>query len=71
MRIRIRLREVLRQRGITSRELAEELGLSANAVSEISRMKVRFLNLETLRKICEYLDCQPGDLIVLETDEPE
>jgi putative transcriptional regulator len=69
MRIKIRLKEVLEQRGVTSRELAEQLGLSANAISEISRMKVRSMNLETLRKICEYLDCQPGDIIVLENED--
>ena len=47
-----------------SRELAERIGITEQNVSLLKSGKVRGIRFDTLDKICEALDCQPGDILV-------
>jgi DNA-binding Xre family transcriptional regulator len=47
----------------TQRELAELIGLSANAVSEMLQGK-RVPSLETVGALCEALHCTPNDILL-------
>ena len=51
-----------------SKELAQRIGLSEQNLSLIRTGKVRGVRFETLAKICDVLDCQPGDLLEFERD---
>ncbi|EDM46398.1 helix-turn-helix domain-containing protein [Marinobacter algicola] len=63
MAIIVRLDVMLARRKMTSRELAQKIGISEQNLSLLKSGKVRGVRFETLSAICEALDCQPGDLL--------
>lgn len=63
MEIIVRLDVMLARRKMRSRELAERIGITEQNVSLLKSGKVKGIRFETLAKICEVLDCQPGDLL--------
>ena len=48
---------------MTARELAQEVGITEANMSLLRTGKVRGVRFQTLEKICEVLDCEPGDLL--------
>ena len=63
MEIVVRLDVMLALRKMRSRELAERIGITEQNISLLKSGKVKGIRFETLAKICDVLDCQPGDLI--------
>ena len=63
MPIRITLDAVLAKRGMRANRLAAEIGVSETHLSLFRSGKVKGVRFETLAKLCEALDCKPGDLI--------
>ncbi|GAB5471303.1 MAG: helix-turn-helix transcriptional regulator [Rhodospirillales bacterium] len=63
MPIVVTLDVMLAKRKLRSKALAQEIGISAQNLSLLKSGKVRGLRFETLAKICQALDCQPGDLL--------
>lgn len=61
--IRIRLDVLLAERKMTLTQLSEEVGIHITNLSKLKTGDVSFIRLETLRKLCRALDCQPGDLL--------
>ena len=57
------LDKVLEERGMTSRELAEMIGITQANLSILKTGKAKGLRFSTLMAICEILDCQPADLL--------
>ena len=66
MQIVVRLDVMLARRKMTSRDLAERIGISEQNLSLLKSGKVKGVRFETLARICEALDCQPGDLLEAE-----
>ena len=66
MQIVVRLDVMLARRKMTSRELAERIGITEQNLSLLKSGKVKGVRFETLAKICEVLDCQPGELLEAE-----
>ena len=66
MQIIVRLDVMLARRKMTSRELAERIGISEQNLSLLKSGKVKGVRFETLAKICAELECQPGDLLEAE-----
>lgn len=66
MKIRVRLAVLLAERNMTSRELAEHVGITQANLSLLRQGKVKGIRFATLAAICNYLDCQPGDLLTYE-----
>lgn len=64
MPIVIQLDVMLARRKVKSKELAEHVGITEVNMSLLKQGKVKGVRFETLEKICEFLDCQPGDLLV-------
>ena len=50
-------------------ELANELGCTVQTVSRIKTGKIRAFRIETINALCEYFDCQPGDIIEYISEE--
>jgi putative transcriptional regulator len=69
MPIIVNLDVMLAKRKMRSRELAERIGITEVNVSLLKSGKVRGIRFETLEKLCEVLQCQPGDLLEFRTDE--
>ena len=68
-RIEVRLGVMLAKRQMTSKALAERIGVSEVALSQIKTGKIKGMRFSTLLALCEVLDCEPGDLLVLAQDE--
>ncbi len=64
MPIIIRLDEVLEEKGMKSKELAQRVGITTANLSILKTGKAKAIRFTTLEAICEALDCQPGDIIV-------
>lgn len=62
MPIIVTLDVMLARRKMRSRELAERVGITEQNLSLLKSGKVKGVRFDTLEKICEALQCQPGDL---------
>jgi putative transcriptional regulator len=72
MPIVVTLDVMLARRKMRSRELAERVGITEANLSLLKSGKVRGVRFDTLSRICEVLQCQPGDLLAWEPGaEPE
>ena len=69
MPIIVRLDVMLARRKMRSKELAERIGITEQNVSLLKSGKVKGVRFETLERICEALDCQPGDILEFRTDK--
>ncbi|WP_114520238.1 helix-turn-helix transcriptional regulator [Altererythrobacter sp. ZODW24] len=63
MQIAITIDRVMAKRGRTARDLAAEVGLSETQMSLFRNGKVKGIRFSTLVKLCEALDCKPGDIL--------
>lgn len=63
MPIIVNLDVMLAKRKMRSKELAERVGITEQNISLLKSGKVKGVRFETLEKICEILDCQPGDIL--------
>lgn len=68
MPIVVELDVMLARRKVKSKVLAEHVGITEVNMSLLKQGKVKGVRFETLEKICEYLQCQPGDLLVYVPD---
>jgi len=66
MAITIKLDDLLHDRRMTLTELADRVGMTLANLSILKTGKARAIRFSTLEKLCEVLECQPGDLIVFE-----
>jgi putative transcriptional regulator len=71
MPIVVNLDVMLAKRKMRSRELAERVGITEQNISLLKSGKVRGVRFDTLQRICEVLDCQPGDLLEWRRDPEE
>ena len=74
MPIVVHLDVMLARRKVKSKELAAYVGISEQNLSLLKSGKVKGIRFHTLAKICERLDCQPGEIlewVAGEEDEAE
>ena len=68
MPIIVTLDAVLARRGMRANRLAAEIGVSETRLSLFRTGKVKGIRWDTLARMCEALDCKPGDLIDYRSD---
>jgi putative transcriptional regulator len=68
MPIAVNLDIMLAKRKKRSNELAQFVGITEQNISLLKSGKVKGVRFSTLEKICEFLDCQPGDLLAYEPE---
>jgi putative transcriptional regulator len=61
--IRINLDVMMAKRKMSLNELTEKVGITQANLSILKNEKAKAIRLSTLEKLCEVLQCQPGDLI--------
>lgn len=71
MKIEIRLDEILEVRGRSFYWLAKQTGISYTTLWRLKKGNALGINFVTLEKICEVLECQPGDVLRLKSVEGE
>lgn len=65
MVVKIRIREVARSRGLkTAYQLQKKADLAPSTAARLFRNDVKQMSLDTLQKLCDALDCDPGELFV-------
>lgn len=64
--IHCRLDELLEERGMTLTRLSELVGVSLVNLSVLKNDRARAIRFSTLRAICEALECEVGELLVVE-----
>ena len=69
MPIIINLDVMLAKRKMRSRDLAQRIGIAEQNVSLLKSGKIKGVRFDTLEKICEILDCQPGDILEYRPEE--
>ncbi|SDF62608.1 MULTISPECIES: helix-turn-helix transcriptional regulator [unclassified Duganella] len=69
MAIVINLDLMLAKRKVKSRELAAYVGITEQNLSLLKSGKVKGIRFATLEKICERLECQPGDILERTADQ--
>ncbi len=68
MPIIVRLDILLAKHKVKSKDLAAHVGITEANLSLLKSGKVKGVRFATLAAICDYLGCQPGDL--LQYEEP-
>ncbi|MEU9755667.1 helix-turn-helix transcriptional regulator [Streptomyces althioticus] len=61
--VRITLDKMLERRGMTVSELARRTGISRINLTKLKNGRASGVVWTTLGRICDALECQPGDLI--------
>ena len=71
MPIIVRLDVMLARRKVRSKALSQAVGITEANLSLLKSGKVKGLRFSTLEAICDYLDCQPGDILEFERSQGE
>jgi putative transcriptional regulator len=61
--IDVHLDELLAARGITLTQLSQQVGVTIVNLSILKNGRAKAIRFSTLTRLCEALDCQPGDLL--------
>ena len=61
--ILVNLDVVMAKRKISSGDLAAKVGITQPNLSVLKTGKAKAVRFSTLEKLCEVLDCQPGDIL--------
>ena len=70
MPIVLRLDVMLARRKVRSNVLARAIGITDANLSLLKSGKVKGVKLETLEAICDFLECQPGDILEYQPEQP-
>lgn len=62
---------MLAKRKMSVSELSEKVGITLANMSILKNGKAKAVRVSTLCKMCEVLDCQPGDLLEYKMIEEE
>jgi putative transcriptional regulator len=61
--IHVQLDVMMAKRHITTTQLANLVGITPANISILKTGKAKAVRFSTLAKICQVLDCQPGDIL--------
>ncbi len=70
MPIVVNLDVMMAKRKIGAGELAEKIGITPANLSILKNQKAKAIRFSTLEAICEVLDCQPGEILEYQKEEP-
>ena len=68
MAVVVNLDKLLVEKKMTSRALAAFVGITEQNLSLLKSGKVKGIRFDTLSRICEALECQPGAILAWEPD---
>ena len=68
--VRLRINELLEEKGKTAYWLSLESGLPHSAIYNLRHNKLASIQLKYIEALCKALECGPGDLIEIEDDKP-
>lgn len=63
MPVTLKLNAIMKERKISLNDLSEQVGITNVNLSHIKTGKIKAIRFSTLGKLCEILDCKPGDIL--------
>lgn len=69
MSIIVNLDVMMAKRKMSLNELSEKVEITIANLSNLKTGKAKAVRFSTLEKICEVLECQPGDILEYRNDE--
>lgn len=69
MIIEVRIDDLLEKRERSFYWLSKQTGISHTTLWRLKKGKALGINFATLEKICETLDCEPGDILKLVSEK--
>lgn len=63
MGIYVQLDEILKERGMTARQLCEQVGITEANMSILRSGRAKGVRFHTLNRICYFLQCDVGDIL--------
>ena len=70
MSIVVNLDVMMAKRKISAGELAERIGITPANLSILKNQKAKAVRFSTLNELCRVLDCQPGDILEYQEEDP-
>lgn len=70
LKILIAEKEIREGRNLPYRVISKETGLATSTLTDYAKQRVSRFDASTLDTLCQYFDCQPGDILVYSEDEP-
>ena len=70
MAIIVNLDVMLAKRKMGAGELAEKIGITPANLSILKNQKAKAIRFSTLNEICRALNCQPGDILEYQEEDP-
>lgn len=67
MKIEVNIGRLLKEKKRTFYWLSKETGISHTTLWRLKKRKALGINFGTLEKICQALECQPGDILTIKT----
>ncbi|WP_223068093.1 helix-turn-helix domain-containing protein [Paenibacillus caui] len=61
--IRCRLGDIMKERGLTNKNVVEMTGVSRNTITSLAGNATKRIDYETLGALCRGLGLKPGDLL--------
>lgn len=71
MAVRCRLGDIMKQRGLSNKDVVELTGVSRNTITSLAANATKRIDYDTLEGLCKGLDLVPGDLIEYTPDNDE
>ena len=68
MPIIVNLDVMLAKRKLKLNAVADQVGITPQNLSVLKSGRARAIRFSTLEKLCEILDCQPGDLLAFDPE---
>jgi len=65
----IELDVMLAKRKMKLNDLAEQVGITAQNLSVLKSGRAKAIRFSTLEAICKTLNCQPGDILIYQSDD--
>ena len=69
--VKFKVKVMLAMREMTQKELAEKTGIRPPTISAICTGTIKHLPVDVLDRICDVLDCQPGDILEYQSGEED
>ncbi|MBN2149518.1 MAG: helix-turn-helix domain-containing protein [Anaerolineales bacterium] len=70
LKILIAEKELRENRKLPYRVIAQEIGVSTSTITQYVTQKVTRFDVPTLEAFCMYFECQPGDLLIWDKNDP-
>lgn len=71
MPVYLKINEVMKERGMSSKELAQIIDTTEVTISRIKNNQVKGMRFSTLYAICRALECDPGDIMYIVIDDED